>query len=282
MSLTLEGILTAASKLPPFPKVAQKIQVLLSDPYVSASRLAEVAQLDPALTANVLKAVNSAYYSLPRKVENVNQALAYLGNQQFQEVVWMSAAVRFLFREQPGYGLSRGDLWQHSLATAMMTQILAGRSGLHNPSPALYTSALLHDIGKVILSSFVQDQVKSIIKLVDEGASFIEAERQVLGLDHAQLGGQVAKKWEFSQEMVDLITYHHQPDAKPDWPELAILYLANLTAQMLGIGGGVDGLATRGQVSALKLVQLKERDLELAMAELQEHLTRAEAMLNLS
>ncbi len=277
--VVVEKILAAAAKLPPFPKVAQKIQILLSDPYVSAAQLAEVAQLDPALTANVLKAVNSAYYSLPRKVDNVNQALAYLGNQQFQEVVWMSAAVRFLFKEQPGYGLSRGDLWQHSLGVAIMTRILSEMAGV-KPAGVLYTSALLHDIGKVVLSSFVQDQVKQVLRLVDEGQSFLEAEREILGLDHAHLGGLVARNWEFSQEMIDLITYHHEPEERPEWVELAILYLANVTCQMMGVGGGVDGLAIRGRVASLELLNLKEKDLERALAELHELLGRAENMLS--
>lgn len=278
MSQVVEQILKAASKLPPFPRVAQRVLDLLKDPLVSASQLVEVVQLDPGLTANCLKAVNTAFYGLPRSVDNLGQALTFLGNARFIEVVLNSASLELLRDGQPGYELPQGELWRHSLATALLTQILAQRAKL-KPSSALYTAALLHDIGKVALGSFVGDKTAEILKLVEAGSSFLEAERKVLGLDHARLGGKIALDWRFSREMVELIAFHHEPEQRPGSLEVAILYLANLVCQMMGIGGGVDGLAYRGRTAVMELLSLKEKDLERAMADLHEHLVRAESLL---
>ncbi len=280
MSDLVENIIAEIKDLPPFPKVAQKAMALLDDPDVGVGRLVNVAEMDSALTSSVLKSVNSAYYALPRRVDNIAQALTLLGNEGFREVVTTAASHSVLAMEQPGYGLSRGDLWRHSLATAFMSRILAERIK-HEPGAALHTAALLHDIGKVILSSFVQDKVALILEQVAQGGSFLEAEQKVLGLDHARLGGLIARAWRFSSEMEELISLHHQPEQRPEWADLAILYLANVTSQLYGLGGGLDGLALRGQAAAMKLLELKEKDLEQALAELHYRLARAESWLEL-
>ena len=279
MTSRVNEIVAAIKELPPFPKVAQRIMVMLDDPHVAVTKLAEVIQLDPSLTANALKTVNSALYGLPKRVDSINTALTLLGNKRFKEVVVTSFTSSLLTSAQPGYDMSRGELWRHSLATALMTQVISEMAGLEADS-GLYTAALLHDIGKVILSSFIADEIPRILDLVNNrGRSFLRAEREVLGLDHARLGGLIAKDWAFSTQMAALISFHHEPEKKEDWPTLAVLYLANLACSMMGLGGGVHGLAYRGREKVMSVLGFKEKDLELAMAELHVRLVKAESIL---
>ncbi len=274
----LKEIVASISKLPPFPKVAQRLMSMTENLDIGADKLAEVVQLDAAITANMLKLVNSAIYTLPRRVDNMEQALAYLGTQKFRELILTSFTSGMLSDSQPGYDMPAGELWKHSLATALMTNILAARAG-HEPGSALYTSALLHDIGKVVLSTFVQEKVPAILGLVDKGRSFLEAEQEVLGLDHAKLGALIAKTWKFTDDMIYLIGYHHQPEKKPEWKDLSILYLANVICGMMGLGVGVHGLAVRSKEDALRLLGLKQVDLEHSMVELHDRLGQAESMV---
>jgi len=279
MTSKVNEIVAAIKELPPFPKVAQRIMVMLDDPHVAVSKLAEVIQLDSSLTANALKTVNSALYGLPKRVDSINTALTLLGNKRFKEVVVTSFTASLLNSAQPGYDMSRGELWRHSLATALMTQVISEMAGQES-DPGLYTAALLHDIGKVILSSFIGEEIPHILDLVNSrGRSFLEAEREVLGLDHARLGGLIAKNWDFSTQMEALISFHHEPEKKEDWLGLAVLYLANLVCGMMGLGGGVDGLAYRGREKVMKFLGFREKDLELAMAELHVRLVKAESIL---
>lgn len=279
MTDKIKQIVQAVKELPPFPKVAQRLLLLLDDKDVAASELSEVVQLDPALTANALKIVNSAMYSLPRKVDNINQALALLGNRKFAEVVLASSTAGVLSDSMPGYDMDRGDLWKHSLATALATQVLSEMVGL-TPGPALYTAALMHDIGKVVMSTFIQDEIPFILERVEKGESFLVAEKEVLGLHHGQLGGLIAKVWQFSPEMVMLIANHHEPEKNKDSKELSILYLSDLLVKMMGLGGGVDGLAYWGRSSAAERLGLKEANLEVAMAELHIRLSKAESLVD--
>ncbi len=275
----IKEIVASISELPPFPKVAQRLMGMTENYEIGADKLAEVVQLDASITANMLKIVNSALYALPRKVDNLKQALALLGTEKFREVVITSFTSGMLSSSQPGYDMPPGELWRHSLATALMTQILAKRSG-YTPGPALYTAALLHDIGKVVLSNYVRDKVPDILVLVDKGSSFLEAEEEVLGLDHAKLGALIAKTWQFTDDMILLIEYHHHPEKMPEWRDLATLYLADVLCALLGFGVGVHGLAVRSKEDAIKLLGLKEPDLEYAMMEIHGRLSQAESMVD--
>jgi len=111
--------------------------------------------------------------------------------------------------------------------------------------PAIYTAALLKDIGKVILHEYVADQLEAIQKLVTEKSlSFVEAEKEVLGMDHTTLGGIISKQWHFSPHMIYMIENHHLPNpASRNDPATATLYLADMVAMMVDTGIGVDRLA---------------------------------------
>jgi HD-like signal output (HDOD) protein len=241
---SLAQIIKKVNRLEPIPTVIHKVLVLADDPESSLSDLVEVVERDPAITANLLKTVNSAHMGLPVKVDSVSQAVSMLGLQQVVEMVLSQNLSGNLQRSQKGYGLAKGDLWRQSLAVAMVARTLAGQRDLMS-LPAIYTAALLKDIGKVILHEYVADQLPAIQKLVaEQSMSFVEAEKAVLGIDHPALGGIIAKQWHFSPHMTYMIENHHLPTpATRNDPATATLYLADMVAMMVDTGIGVDRLA---------------------------------------
>ncbi len=281
MTPRIEQVLARASTLKPFPRAAQRALTLLDDPLVSAGKLSEVISLDAALTSGVLKAANSAALARSRSVDNLQQALALLGNQAFKQIVFASASVGFLADGQPGYQLSPGDLWHHAVATSLMVEVLAAAAKV-KPGPALFTAALLHDLGKSVLGDFVKDDLAVIDARVRGGESYLEAERAVLGIDHAELGARIVERWNFSAELADLIRFHHAPQQKPQSTDLALLSLANVVCQLYGLGAGADSLLQRADGSTLAKLGLKLRDLEGAMAELHVRLSKAQALLGMA
>ena len=224
--------------------VIHKVLALAEDPEASLKDLVTVVEHDPAITANLLKTVNSAYLGLPVKADSVNQAVAMLGLQQVVEMVLSQNLSGNLNRAQRGYGLAKGELWFQSVSVAMVARILASQRDLMG-LPAIYTAALLKDIGKVILHEYVAEKLESIQQLVaTNGMSFVEAENEVLGMDHTSLGGMIAKEWQLSPHMIYMIENHHlaNPASRND-PATATLYLADLVAMMVDTGIGVDRLA---------------------------------------
>jgi HD-like signal output (HDOD) protein len=240
----VKKILRKVKELQPIPTMVHKVLNLAADPDCSIADLIQLVQHDPAITANLLRICNSAQMGLAVKIDSVQQAVTILGLQRVVELVLSQNLTAHLTKAQKGYQMKKGDLWKQSVAAAMVTRTLAERRDIY-PLPAIYTAALLKDIGKVILHEYVADRLEKIQHKVEaEGFSFIEAEHACIGMDHATLGGIMAKEWNFSPHMVYMIENHHlnNPEARND-PATATLYLADMVAMMIGTCTGIDRLA---------------------------------------
>jgi putative nucleotidyltransferase with HDIG domain len=241
---TVDKILQKVKTLHPISSIIHKILALTEDPDCPMDELVKLVEYDPAATANLLRICNSVYLGLPVKVDSVQQAVSLLGFRKVFDIVMAQAFSANMISAQKGYKLEKGDLWQHSVATAMVARSLAEGRDLY-ALPAIYTAALLKDIGKVVLHEYVENQWEKIQNCLDtQGYSFIEAEKESLGMDHATLGGIIAREWNFSDHMVYMIENHHlgNPEARND-PATSTLYLADMVAMMVGTGTGVDRLA---------------------------------------
>lgn len=275
-------ILESLTHLPPFPAVLQRVLKLMEDPEASAQDVVEVIQYDQAVTANVLMVCNSAYFGLRRPVYSVRDALVRLGFDRLLEIILSRGSAYLFYRAYPGYDLAMGELWRHSAACALLSQIVC--ETLHREkTPALFTAALLHDIGKIILHEFVKAHFAEIQRRVrEEGRSFVQAEKEVLGVDHAELGGKISERWRFPDAIIAGIRYHHAPGESPGNRDLVSLtHLCDLIALMTGFGGGADGLSYHGHLETMKHYGLREKDLERIITRLEEQLTQVEVILDL-
>ncbi|MBU0728825.1 MAG: HDOD domain-containing protein [Proteobacteria bacterium] len=278
----LEEILENIKQIPPFPKVAKRVMELIENPDVSAVELGKIIQYDQSITANVLKMCNSAYFGLGRKVSSLEQGLVVLGNNVLKDIIITSSSSDFYKGVAgEGYVLEEGELWRHSVATGIMAKLLI-RHVKDIDAGTAYTAALLHDIGKRVMSSYVAEEFKEIMEIVTTGkCSFSDAEKKVLGVTHAELGGMILEKWEFSQEMIDAVKQHHDPEALLKEPLSAVVCLSNALVISLGIGAGATGLAMEMQGDGLKRFGLANKDLDLLMADLFEEMAKAEDLIQL-
>ncbi|MBU4177956.1 MAG: HDOD domain-containing protein [Desulfurivibrionaceae bacterium] len=278
----LDEILSLVKHVPPFPKVAQRVSEMLNDSEVSAAALAEVIQYDQVITANVLKICNAAYFGLSRKVASLDEALVIVGNDTLKDIIVTSSSARFYKGAAgEGYKLDQGELWKHSIAVGIMSKELVNYVKDVEPGSA-YTAGLLHDIGKRFLSSFVADDFKKIMmKVVQDNCSFVEAEKELLGASHAELGGMIMSQWDFPKEIELAVLQHHDPDALEKDPLTAIVALANALVISMGIGVGADGLSVRMQGGGLKRFGITPMHLELCMANLLTELDRAQELFHI-
>lgn len=277
----IEKIIEGINHLKPIPQVANQVMLIVQNPKSSMSRLAEIITYDQILTANLLKRCNSSFFSTPRKVDSVQQAIVYMGIDQVVDLVWMSSGAENLKKGQEGYDLEEGDLWKYSVSSALIARELAEKRKMENPH-LIFTAALLKDIGKVVLSQHVADSFQKINLLVAKHRfSFMEAEKAVIGIDHAELGAAAAEKWGFSPKMVEVIRNHHMPDALQDIdPDTAIVYLADTLCMMMGIGVGSDGLAYRFRRDVVDRLGFSDREVQEAMAGFGEKLRKVEDLLH--
>ena len=274
-------ILKSIKTLPPFPVTIQKVIALAGDPDSSLTELAAVIRLDQAITANILRICNSAYFGLRRPVDNVNDAIMHMGRKNVLRAVVAAGLSRY-FRSTRGYDVKGGDLWEHAVAVALMSQICAAR--ISRPDdPRLFTAGVLHDIGKMVMGEFVHEAWQKIQELTErQKYSFLEAEQEVLGVNHAELGGEIALIWKFPDEILKAIAFHHRPDLLADGDAVPwIVYLSNQVCHIMGIGVGTDALAYRAVGDVAGRFGLKQRDLEDMMAQLHKSLQDARELVSI-
>ncbi|HNQ23849.1 MAG TPA: HDOD domain-containing protein [Phycisphaerae bacterium] len=256
-------ILERAQALPPLPGTAVRLMQVINDPRSTVDQIVEVIKFDQAVTGQVLRICNSAYFGLARKVTSLSDAMVLLGTMKVLQLVMSVHAKVLLAKEQTGYGLAPGILGKHSMAVAIASAAFGQRFNLPNVNLA-FTAGLLHDIGKVVLNQYVGEEFAEIIRRVTQRrVTFAEAEQEVLGFSHEQIGAMVAERWELPEPIVRCIRYHHTPAAL-DPPDALVdaVYLANSVCLLLGIGIGEDGLHYRADQQVMDRHGLHEANLE--------------------
>jgi putative nucleotidyltransferase with HDIG domain len=279
----IEKILLSIKKLPAFPVTIQRVIELLRNDDYSVQEVANVIKYDQAIAVNLLKISNSAYLGTRQKIRTIPDAIIYLGQKELIRAVQTAGVIRFFTKEAKGHGKRATDLWEHSVAVAVMSQILC-RQLYRREDGALYTAALVHDIGKLIMGECIEETSEKIFRLVSEkGLSFLEAEEEIIGINHAELGGRIADYWNFPVELRDAIAYHHRPDLldlerKDDLSSL--VYLADQFCLMMG-DGCMDGLAHQGVSHIMQKYGLREVDLERNWILLMEELAKAKDFMEI-
>ena len=280
---SLNDIVEQIDLLEPIPAIASQIMTKSADPDSSLADIADFIVNDPALTANLLKICNSAFFGLPRKVESVRDAVAWVGLDQIVELVVTNSVSNNFNKGLEGYGLGEGELWRHAVTSAHVAKSLAQRYGASQNKHLIYTAALLKDIGKLILGRFVAFSLEKInIRVNSQGYSFNDAEKNVIGMNHEELGAMVGEKWSFSEKLIYIIRHHHLTDesARQDL-ETTLIYLADIICMMMGICTGTDGLSYRFYSDVLKRINVSEKDLQGIIAETSENQQKIEYLLKL-
>jgi putative nucleotidyltransferase with HDIG domain len=224
--------------LPPFPAVAMKAIRLSEDPNSSARELQSVIAKDQALTARVLRIVNSAMFSFQREISTLSHAVSILGIKTVRSII-VAASIEDMFTSggQQSSGLAHQVLWQHAWGAALAARVLSNTIRYHNPEEA-FTAGLLHDIGKmVLLQNFPRPYTEIIDRVNRKETTFAEAEMEMFGFTHAQVGSLATAKWTFPKQIVEAILYHHDSPKATAYAKLAaVVSLANGIMIYLGIG----------------------------------------------
>jgi putative nucleotidyltransferase with HDIG domain len=162
--------------------------------------------------------------------------------KRLTHMVIAACASTLMDRAVPGYDLPPGELWRHSLAVSVAAEGLVHELEL-GAGEEIFTAALLHDVGKIVLGQFLQEGYDKVKLALDQGLSFLAAESIALGTTHAEIGARVLWKWALPEAMIRTVRWHHAPDeAGPPDTMLDIVHVANMLCLMIGIGVGREGL----------------------------------------
>ncbi len=261
-------ILIRIKDLPPMPQVAQKGRKIIADPQSSFKDLAKVIETDQSIATRVLKIANSPYYGVRGKVTSIQHASVILGMKTLAELLTLACSSSVMGTKLDGYGQDSGDLWRHSLTTAGCARSLANKKKPELAEDA-FSAGLIHDCGKLILDPYILERRPVFDEYMETSQkSFLEAEKKVLGFDHAEIAAEVCEKWQIPKQLTNAIAYHHKPSALLHSNELAyIIHVADSIALMSGIGVGFDGVKYEVDAKAVEFLNLDQTQISLLMAE---------------
>ncbi len=272
--------------LPTLPTVVAKMIELVDNPKTTASSLGKLISSDQVLTAKLLKLANSAFYAFPRKIGTVNLAIVVLGFDMIKSLA-LSASVIDRFSKENDRIFDVMKFWEHSVGCGVAGRVVAAEYG-YRVSGEVFTAGLLHDIGKLILREYLNLEFQEIIETVKEkGISFIEAEREILGVTHAEIGGWLGERWNLPGQLVETIRVHHQPEKARKVPELvALVHFSDIVCRFSKVGcGGDDGVPaldeTVSRMLRLRTLDSGEVDMEHYKGKFLDEMKKAEIFMNL-
>ena len=225
------------ANLVPMPDIALDVLKIAHDMDCDMNKLIRKVERDLSLTANMLRMANSAYVGLPNKVTSTRDIVVLLGLETVKLMAISSASVGVLKTPQDAYKLEPEELWNHSYATAILAEVIGKYAGCED-LPSLYTAALLHDMGKVLLNRPLHLEMlkQDILELGVEDAVY---EQQLLKTDHARVGATLLQGWGLPKRVTEPVRIHHShAEIKTSSLHCRVIYLANRLEKNLGLHRG--------------------------------------------
>lgn len=258
-----QSILKEAENLKPSSKVAIRALQLINVDDTNITELERLILQDQVLAGNLLKEANSAYYGLARQITTISQAITYLGMLTFKKIVMDICFADIYDISIHTYDMEEGAFFQHSVTCARISEAIAKITGYIEPEIA-YLAGLMHDIGKIVIERYGIDlftKVTSAVLL--ENKSFVQAEKDVFGLDHAAIGQHIARSWQLPLILEEAIAFHHEPEnIKSNSPLACIVHIANHICNITGIGLANDSMANGLSEQAIYTLNLNEQTIE--------------------
>jgi HD-like signal output (HDOD) protein len=246
--IDLHRLIEQANELAPLPASTVRLAELVGSPDCPLEDVAELIAFDQGLTVKLLRAANSAASGSATPVGTVKEAVIRMGTARVLALAVAAGARPLLQGRVPAYGLNEGALWRHSVAAAVAAEIVPAFCHLDVP-PETFTTALLHDVGKLVMGRFLSPEILGFIHRAQEvdHLGWLEAESLLLNVHHGELGGVIAQHWKLPPRVVLGIIYHHDPDRGLDLI-CDLTYLTDNVAKR--IEAGLDGRQLDFAISA--------------------------------
>lgn len=260
-----QNILLAVNNLPPMPQVMHKVRDIIQNPISGLKDIGDLIESDQALAMKSLRLANSAYYSRMGKVSSVQEAAVVLGLRILSELITVAFMSKALGSSLKGYDLPAESLWRHSLAVAVGSRIIANKK-----YPALaneaFSAGLIHDVGKLILDRYILERKEEFLKFLADGEqAFLIAEKEILGFDHAEIGSEICKRWNFPKSISVAIKYHHHPSRLWGNKLAYIVHVADEIAILSGID--IEGVTLEIDDKSIQMLGIQSNEIEVIIDE---------------
>jgi len=265
--------------LPEIPSVVFELNEVIANPMSSAEHIAEVVNRSPSLTALLLKIVNSSFYGFPSKIAKVSHAVTLIGTREISGLA-LGISILSIFKNIPKEIIDMYSFLKHSLACAILSRVIAAHLNC-SQTEQMFVSGLLHDLGRLILYIHFPNESHNIIARSRKNAKLLHrAEKNHLGCDHAQVGRQLMMQWKLPMILENNVFYHHKPSAAQQPLPAAIVHLADLIVNSLGIGSSGERFVPPLDHDAWENLELSPSCFEKLIGQAMHQFKALESILN--
>ncbi len=237
----------ACPKLASLQSINRALAGLVNSEQSFNSQIAEIIRRDPSLAARLLRMVNSVYFGLSTRVNNIEEAVFFLGLRQIHELSMATPVIEELEKLQSNTQVSLPwkDLWSHSIGTAIVTRDILASTSLQIDDDTDYLVGLLHNVGKVVMATAFPDELSKLITMpARTPVEFCRFERELIGWDHGQIGAYYLSRHQLSDEIVSAVLHHNNPSAASQHQLFAAaVQVADHLVRHAGITGGFEPVA---------------------------------------
>ncbi|RDH83091.1 MAG: signal transduction protein [endosymbiont of Galathealinum brachiosum] len=226
--LSLEKLIERSGKLGSLPAIVYKVFAVMDESHSTATKIGKVINDDPALTARLLKLVNSPFYGFTAKVDTVYRAVALIGHEELRSVVIAASAIN-VFNGIPAELVSMKDFWKRSLAVAVTARVLAAFKR-EKTIERFFIAGLLHDIGSLLMYLKLPEEMAQVLQQeTSNGIERARTEKEIIGYEHTEVGGGLLKKWNLPPQICASVRYQLEPGKAPEKEQESawLLCLAN-------------------------------------------------------
>ncbi len=206
----LYNLVANTGDLAALPTTVVDLLYIFKESDASVKSVVNILHRDPAMTANVLKLSNSAFYGSRRKISSVQEALVMLGNRAVVTMAFASGMAPVMRRDLDGYNVSRNRFWNHSILAGSAASFAAEKMGFPEHKCEAFTAGLVHDVGMLVIDAYLVSNDKNLVT-AEPAFDVSGAERRLLGFDHCEAGAMLADNWGFPAVLHDSIKFHHDP-----------------------------------------------------------------------
>lgn len=255
MKEKLEALIKSSVQIASLPLIFEKINAAIEDPQCSFSDIARIISGDPSLSVRLLKLANSSFFGLPVKVETITHAITLIGMAQLRDLVLATTIVSQF--KGVSHKINMQSFWHHSVAVGLIARIIAVYKRESN-AERYYVLGMLHDLGHLVIYLNIPDEANKIRTQYESDNRLLhQIESELMGFDHADVGGALLRVWRLSPRMEEAVLYHHKPSqAKCYSLEASIIHVADFIAHGLELGNSGEKLVPPLDAKAWELLQL--------------------------
>lgn len=270
MAIKIDDLVVPWAASPPI--LYYQLREKLDNPDTTFDELAAVIKTDPAMSARLLKIVNSAFYGLGEKVDTLTHALSIVGTEQLTDLA-LAAIVTSKFQGIPRDLINMETFWMHSIGCGIAARRIA-RQVPGVESEKMYLGGMLHDIGSLIFFKESPEVAKKILfRCKESGEHLFKVEKEVLGYDHAEVGALLLTEWKLSEQLVEMVRYHHQPSKAEDCLlETCIIARADALVYELEIGSSGEPGVPELDPKVAEMIPISEEEISALKEEIIEQI----------